>query len=59
MEVEIEPIRVDTKLDIVDTEAGLGIKSRIHNLAECVIPITPIIGTAGVNPYKSGATSSL
>jgi hypothetical protein len=36
MEVEIEPIRVDTKLDIVDTEAGLGTKSGIHNLAFCV-----------------------
>jgi hypothetical protein len=33
MEVGIEPIRVDAKPDIVDTEAGLGIESRIHNLA--------------------------
>ena len=33
MEVEIEPIRVNTKLDIIETEAELGTKSRIHNLA--------------------------
>jgi hypothetical protein len=37
MEVEIEPIRVDTKLDIVETEAELGAKSRIHNLAFCAL----------------------
>ena len=40
IEVAIEPIRVDTKLDIVETEAELGTKSRIHNLAFCVIPFT-------------------
>ena len=37
MELEIEPIRVDTKLDSVDTEAGLGIRFRIHNLASCAL----------------------
>jgi hypothetical protein len=37
IEVAIEPIRVDTKLDIVETEAELGTKSRIHNLAFCAI----------------------
>jgi len=33
MGVETEPIRVETKLNIVETEAELGTKSRIHNLA--------------------------
>ena len=37
IEVAIEPIRVDTKLDIVETEAELGTKSRIHNLANCTV----------------------
>jgi hypothetical protein len=32
MGVETEPIRVETKLDIVETEAELGTESRIHNL---------------------------
>ena len=36
-EVEIEPIRVDTKLHVVETEAKLGTKSRIHSLALCVM----------------------
>jgi hypothetical protein len=40
MGVEIEPIRVDAKLDIVETEAEPGTKSRIHNLAYCW-PTTP------------------
>ena len=40
IQVEMEPIRVDTKLDIVETEAELGTKSRIHNLAYCW-PTTP------------------
>ena len=43
MEVEIEPIRVDAKLDIVETEAELGTKSRIHNLAYCSIQSLPYL----------------
>ena len=35
MGVETEPIRVETKLDIVETEAELGTESRIHNMAVC------------------------
>ena len=31
------PIRVDTKPDIVETEAELGTESRIHDLADCLI----------------------
>ena len=37
IELEIEPSRVDTKVYIVETEAELGTKSRIHNLAFCVM----------------------
>ena len=35
VDTEAEPIRVDTKLDILETEAELGARSRIHNLAFC------------------------
>ena len=35
VDTKTEPIRVDTKPNIVETEAELGEKSPIHNLAKC------------------------
>jgi len=35
VDTKAEPIRVDTKPDIVETEAELGTKSRVHNSSFC------------------------
>jgi len=52
VEVEIEPIRVDAKLDIVETEAELGTKSRIHNLAFCLLNLSAFPQFAPVVNYR-------
>jgi hypothetical protein len=52
VDTEAEPIRVDTKLDILETEAELETKSRIHNLADCCLQIQKLISFKALTENK-------
>jgi hypothetical protein len=52
VDTEAGPIRVDTKLDILETEAELETKSRIHNLADCCLQIQKLISFKALTENK-------